>query len=118
MGRAAAFARMEIAKSIPTSRAFGCKPLSAHRACPCGATTFSISSHSLHLLRTAKIMRDQGVLLSGRKLTVPPRVFLGAAENPFAPPLDWRAQRLAKKVEAGADFIQPRSLCGHACPAW
>jgi methylenetetrahydrofolate reductase (NADPH) len=61
---------------------------------------------SMHLLRTAKIMRDQGVLLSGRKLTVPPRVFLGAAENPFAPPLDWRAQRLGKKVDAGADFIQ------------
>ena len=61
---------------------------------------------SMHLLRTARIMRDQGMLLSGRKLTVPPRVFLGAAENPFAPPLHWRAQRLAKKVEAGADFIQ------------
>ena len=61
---------------------------------------------SLHLIRTAKIMRDEGMLLSGRKISVPPRVFLGAAENPFAPPLDWRAQRLAKKVEAGADFIQ------------
>jgi methylenetetrahydrofolate reductase (NADPH) len=61
---------------------------------------------SMHLLRTARIMRDQGMLLSGRKITVPPRVFLGAAENPFAPPLDWRAQRLGKKVKAGADFIQ------------
>ncbi|HEX7588881.1 MAG TPA: methylenetetrahydrofolate reductase [Anaerolineae bacterium] len=61
---------------------------------------------SLHLLRTAKIMRDEGMLLSGRKLTVPPRVFLGAAENPFAPPILWRPQRLAKKIEAGADFIQ------------
>src|SRR5262245_56114851 len=44
---------------------------------------------SMQLLRTATIMRDKGVLLSGRKLTVPPRVFLGAAENPFAPPIDW-----------------------------
>ena len=61
---------------------------------------------SLHLIRTAKIMRDEGMLLSGRKISVPPRVFLGAAENPFAPPLGWRAQRLAKKVEAGVDFIQ------------
>jgi methylenetetrahydrofolate reductase (NADPH) len=61
---------------------------------------------SLHLLRTLKIMRDDGKFLSGRKLNVPPRVFLGAAENPFAPPLDWRPQRLGKKVEAGADFIQ------------
>jgi len=61
---------------------------------------------SLHLLRTARIMRDEGVLLSGRKITAPPRLLLGAAENPFAPPLHWRARRLAKKVEAGADFIQ------------
>jgi methylenetetrahydrofolate reductase (NADPH) len=61
---------------------------------------------SIHLLRTAQIMRDQGMFLSGRKISVPPALFLGAVENPFAPPLDWRAERLAKKVEAGADFIQ------------
>lgn len=61
---------------------------------------------SMHLLRTARIMRDQGVLLSGRKITKPPKLFLGAAENPFAQPIEWRPQRLAKKVEAGADFIQ------------
>jgi methylenetetrahydrofolate reductase (NADPH) len=61
---------------------------------------------SIQLLRTAVIMRERGVLLSGRRLSLPPRVFLGAAENPFAPPLDWRPGRLAKKVEAGADFIQ------------
>jgi methylenetetrahydrofolate reductase (NADPH) len=52
------------------------------------------------------MMRDQGVFLSGRKLTTPPCLFLGAAENPFAPPLDWRPLRLAKKIEAGAEFIQ------------
>jgi methylenetetrahydrofolate reductase (NADPH) len=61
---------------------------------------------SIQLLRTARIMCDQGVFLSGRKLTTPPDLFLGAAENPFAPPYDWRPLRLAKKVEAGADFIQ------------
>lgn len=61
---------------------------------------------SMHLLHTARIMRDQGMFLSGRKISVPPALFLGAVENPFAPPLDWRAERLAKKVEAGADFIQ------------
>ena len=61
---------------------------------------------SLHLLHTARIMRDRGVLLSGRELSVAPRLFLGAVENPFAPPVHWRAHRLAKKVEAGADFIQ------------
>jgi len=61
---------------------------------------------SIQLLRTARIMRDQGVFLSGRKLSTPPRFFLGAAANPFVPPFDWRPLRLAKKVEAGADFIQ------------
>jgi methylenetetrahydrofolate reductase (NADPH) len=61
---------------------------------------------SIQLLRTAVIMRDKGMFLSGRKLTVPPRLFLGAAANPFAPPFDWRPLRLAKKVAAGADFIQ------------
>jgi methylenetetrahydrofolate reductase (NADPH) len=61
---------------------------------------------SLHLLRTITIMRDKGKFLSGRKIKLPPRVFLGAAENPFAPPLEWRPQRLGKKIEAGAEFIQ------------
>jgi len=61
---------------------------------------------SLQLLRTISIMRDEAKFLSGRPLASPPRVFLGAAENPFAPPLEWRPQRLAKKVAAGADFIQ------------
>ncbi|MCZ7573013.1 MAG: methylenetetrahydrofolate reductase [Ardenticatenaceae bacterium] len=61
---------------------------------------------SIQLLRVGRMMRDQGVFLSGRKLTTPPRLFLGAAANPFVPPLDWRPLRLAKKIEAGADFIQ------------
>jgi methylenetetrahydrofolate reductase (NADPH) len=61
---------------------------------------------SVHLLRTACMMRDQGVLLSGRRITVPPQFFLGAVANPFAPPLEMRPMRLAKKVEAGAQFIQ------------
>lgn len=61
---------------------------------------------SIHLLRLARTMRDGGTYLSGRKLTAPPRLFLGAAENPFAAPFEFRPQRLAKKVEAGADFIQ------------
>ena len=61
---------------------------------------------SIQLLHTIRTMRDEGLFLSGRKLTVRPRLFLGAAENPFAPPLDWRPERLGKKVDAGADFIQ------------
>jgi methylenetetrahydrofolate reductase (NADPH) len=58
------------------------------------------------LLATARTLRDEHRFLSGRNISYPPRVLLGAAENPFAPPLEWRAQRLAKKVAAGAQFIQ------------
>jgi methylenetetrahydrofolate reductase (NADPH) len=61
---------------------------------------------SISLLRTARTLRDEGHFLSGRKLDVKPRLFLGAAANPFVPPYDYRPQRLAKKVAAGADFIQ------------
>jgi methylenetetrahydrofolate reductase (NADPH) len=61
---------------------------------------------SIQLLRTARMMRDKAVLLSGRKLTTAPCFFLGAAANPFAPPYNLRPQRLAKKVAAGAEFIQ------------
>ena len=61
---------------------------------------------SMGLLRTARIMRDQGRLLSGRKLEISPQWFLGAASNPFVPPYDFRPLRLQKKIEAGAEFIQ------------
>lgn len=61
---------------------------------------------SIQLLHTARMMRDESVFLSGRRLTTAPCFFLGAAANPFVPPYDWRPQRLAKKVAAGAQFIQ------------
>jgi len=61
---------------------------------------------SISLLEMAANMRDHGTFQSGRKLDVPPSIFLGAAANPFAPPLDWRPHRLAKKIAAGAQFVQ------------
>jgi 5,10-methylenetetrahydrofolate reductase len=61
---------------------------------------------SMSLLETIRTMREEGHFLSGRKLTTRPAVFLGAAENPFAPPHDFRPLRLAKKIAAGAQFIQ------------
>lgn len=61
---------------------------------------------SISLLETVRTMRDEGRFLSGRKITYPPKIFLGAAANPFVPPYDWRPLRLAKKVAAGAQFIQ------------
>src|SRR5947208_17106794 len=61
---------------------------------------------SVSLLETARTLRDEHRFLSGRKISYAPRLLLGAAENPFAKPCEWRAQRLAKKVAAGAQFIQ------------
>ena len=61
---------------------------------------------SVTLLETARTLRDEHRFLSGRKISFAPRVFLGAAENPSVAPLAYRAQRVAKKVAAGAQFIQ------------
>ncbi len=61
---------------------------------------------SVQLLWVARTMRDEGRLLSGRALRCPPTWFLGAVENPSAPPVGFRAARLGKKVAAGAQFVQ------------
>ncbi|MEM7564850.1 MAG: methylenetetrahydrofolate reductase, partial [Pseudomonadota bacterium] len=61
---------------------------------------------SMSLLETIRTMRDESRFLSGREITSPPRMFLGGAENPSAPPIDFRPYRLAKKIAAGAQFIQ------------
>jgi len=60
----------------------------------------------MSLLETIRNMRDEGRFLSGRKISSPPNLFLGAAINPFAPPYDFRPLRLKKKIEAGAQFVQ------------
>ncbi len=61
---------------------------------------------SVQLLWTARTMRDEGKLLSGRPLDPAPDWFLGAVENPSAPPAGFRAARLGKKIAAGAQFVQ------------
>ena len=60
---------------------------------------------SIQLLVTATAMRG-GRYLSGRKIDPAPHLFLGAVENPGAPPLDYRPERALKKVRAGARFLQ------------
>jgi methylenetetrahydrofolate reductase (NADPH) len=55
-------------------------------------------------------MREQRKLLSGRELKPAPDWFIGAVENPFAPPLVWRAERLGKKIAAGAQFFQTQFI--------
>jgi methylenetetrahydrofolate reductase (NADPH) len=55
-------------------------------------------------------MRDEKKFQCGDDMDVEPRLFIGAAANPFADPFDFRATRLAKKVAAGADFIQTQII--------
>ena len=61
---------------------------------------------SISALSMVRRMRDEQQFLSGRAINSPPRLFLGGAANPFAPPLDFRPHRMAKKIAAGAQFIQ------------
>jgi methylenetetrahydrofolate reductase (NADPH) len=65
---------------------------------------------SLQLIGMVKKMRDEGKFLSGAELEGAPKMFIGAAANPFADPFEWRVHRLAKKVEAGVDFIQTQCI--------
>ncbi len=65
---------------------------------------------STQLIGMVKKMRDEGKFLSGAEIDEPPKLFIGAAANPFAEPLEWRVHRLAKKIEAGVDFIQTQCI--------
>lgn len=65
---------------------------------------------SVQLLRTVRDMRDSSVIIGGESIQGNPRFFIGAAENPFADPVDWRVVRLGKKSSAGADFIQTQCI--------
>jgi methylenetetrahydrofolate reductase (NADPH) len=61
---------------------------------------------SIQFLQMMRDMGENGIAESGDELEGAPTFFLGAAANPFAPPYDYRPYRLAKKVQAGAKFIQ------------
>jgi methylenetetrahydrofolate reductase (NADPH) len=65
---------------------------------------------SLQLLQTVRKMRDEGKFLGGDDIKRPPAMFVGAAANPFADPFEIRVPRLAKKVKAGAEFIQTQCI--------
>ena len=60
----------------------------------------------MSLIATLRSMRDESQFLSGRAITTPPRILIGAAANPFVPPFEYRVERLAKKISAGASFVQ------------
>ncbi len=65
---------------------------------------------SIQLIQTVRQMRDEGKLLGGDEIEQAPKMFIGAAANPFADPFEFRVIRLAKKVAAGADFIQTQCI--------
>jgi len=65
---------------------------------------------SIQLVRTVKDMRDENKIIGGDHVDEAPRMFIGAAVNPFADPAEWRVVRLKKKVEAGADFVQTQCI--------
>lgn len=65
---------------------------------------------SMQLISMVKRMRDDGQFLSGAELDEAPKIFIGAAANPFADPFEWRVHRLSKKINAGVDFIQTQCI--------
>ena len=65
---------------------------------------------SIQLIQTVRRMRDEGKFLGGDEIKGVPKLFIGAAENPFADPFEIRVPRLAKKIAAGAEFIQTQCI--------
>ena len=72
---------------------------------------------SIQLIEGLRRMRDDGVFMSGEEVrntkkspVVTPHLFIGAAANPFGDPFEFRVIRLAKKIAAGADFIQTQCI--------
>ena len=65
---------------------------------------------STQLINTLKRMRDERKFICGEDIAGELPVFIGAVENPFADPFEYRVLRLARKVKAGADFIQTQAV--------
>ncbi len=76
---------------------------------PTAKNVFDIDS--LQLVQMTTAMRDRGVFQCGEKMKgQEPRFFVGAAAAPFADPIDFRPYRLAKKAQAGANFVQTQLI--------
>ncbi|MBI2910451.1 MAG: methylenetetrahydrofolate reductase [Chloroflexi bacterium] len=65
---------------------------------------------SIQLIQTAKSLRDEKKFLCGEDVAGEVPLFIGAAENPYAEPFEYRVLRLAKKIDAGVDFIQTQAI--------
>jgi len=72
---------------------------------------------SIQLVQMVKNMRDEKLFQCGEEIkntkkseVIEPRMFVGVAANPFADPFEFRVVRLAKKIKAGADFVQAQNF--------
>jgi len=65
---------------------------------------------SIQFIQMVKTMRDEGKFQGGADILNPPKMFIGAAANPFADPFELRVARLSKKINAGVDFIQTQCI--------
>lgn len=65
---------------------------------------------SIQLLDMVRVIRDEGKMNSGEPVQGGIKMFFGAAANPFADPFEFRVIRLAKKIAAGADFVQTQCI--------
>ena len=65
---------------------------------------------SIQLISILRAMRDERRFECGEEVEGEVALFIGAAENPFADPFEYRVLRLAKKVRAGANFIQTQAI--------
>ncbi|MBW1999967.1 MAG: methylenetetrahydrofolate reductase [Deltaproteobacteria bacterium] len=75
---------------------------------PMAANVYDLDS--IQFIEMVRNMRDKGKFQGGDDIINPPRMFIGAAANPFADPFELRVARLAKKVKAGVDFIQTQCV--------
>jgi methylenetetrahydrofolate reductase (NADPH) len=75
---------------------------------PMAANVYDLDS--IQFIQMVRTMRDDGKFQGGDDIANPPKMFVGAAANPFADPFELRVSRLAKKVKAGADFIQTQCI--------
>jgi len=76
--------------------------------CPQGQNVHDVDS--MQLIQMVRHMRDEGKFLCGDEIERPPKMFVGAAANPFADPFEIRVPRLAKKIAAGVEFIQTQCI--------
>jgi len=75
---------------------------------PTAKNVFDIDS--IQLIQVLQKMRDDKKFICDEDISGEVPIYIGAAANPFADPFEFRATRLAKKVRAGADFIQTQAI--------